>query len=1023
MNDTFATDGLLGTPGAGVAEQSVTGLTYNVSGITNGHVYRITVSNANGVVMSSTTTDGNPNFGSPQFFSPPTQFTATSTSSGNQSVLFPINAANFTSFGATQIPFAPNVYTAQLYDVTAGTVVGSKSFQVVSYAGTFQWTNPAGSYVNTLAANAATNVTTTLRNSAGTFYGSWNGDGIKAITINNDSGGKVTLGRQTGVTTATDSVGQTWNITLVSAAQITLTPAVAGQSLPANATIAIPITVASATGACTTACVLRTQITPLHGINASNINNTMTSTATNGLDVYSNGVVGTNTQATYSFQVGTYVGPSAAQTLLLTPRYNQMMYRMGTDGTVRGTYNPPTSYYPLTISVTNNGPRAITYIEFVMPPTVDPNQVTPSITSATVNGSNQTANWLIYTQNGNNGTTGDNTLGPNAFALGANSRNTTPSIATGKTATFVLRMPIQLSAYPFQEIPATANYNDPGGTGCTCGGANAFAMAPTNTLTNAVAGTTNIDSTELGTFSLDTSLMTASISPAVVASLANQTWSFQFLNTSTGLDPNPDYVSQLLVTVPSAGGVFPTVQSVTASNGATWNANPTATAGQWLVDLCAVNTAPVGGTTQSSTPCAGTTDQNALPPGGTLTINFKYASAPAVGTYNVGWTVVGANGGGVVAATGAQIPVLTVQNTTAQTAFTFAGGYTATPSYPPVSPIQAVPGSSQPIIGSWADFNNGNGYVFELFNNGSTTITNVSLAIPWANTSGQLFDTANPWNIISSSINVYGAGVGAGGSKCLGNSFNSLTQAVNGTPGTSGLLTLSGCNVAVGQKLDIFFYAKNPYDVGSTFRFDTSVATGGATPPDPRVSGNPNTLASYSLSNTVRVVTDARLVIQIPTGGGVFTPALNGGEANPTPTCPACTYNSAGALPLINLNQITGTFTATNTLSASVYSDSSNGWNLSVSADVNPSTASGQLATWVTASSSAPAAGTYTRSVNAAPGTTVPTASNLALSSFTGAVQKRPVDNVMGYTVTVNPLSVNNNTTTTVTLTYTLVAN
>jgi len=74
-------------------------------------------------------------------------------------------------------------------------------------------------------------------------------------------------------------------------------------------------------------------------------------------------------------------------------------------------------------------------------------------------------------------------------------------------------------------------------------------------------------------------------------------------------------------------------------------------------------------------------------------------------------------------------------------------------------------------------------------------------------------------------------------------------------------------------------------------------------------------------------------------------------------------------------------------------------------------------------SSGAPGGGTYVRSVTAAPGTLVPTSGTLALSSYTGTVQKKPMDNLMGYTVTVNPLSVNNNATTTVTLTYTLIAN
>ena len=1026
LNDTFATDGLLGAPGAAAAEQSVTGLIYNItSGLVNGHVYRITVSNANGVVLSSTTTDVSPRFGAPQFFSLPSQFTAAGTSSGPQQVAFPINATNYTSFGATQIPFAPNVYTAQLYDTTAGAVVGSKSFTVVSYAGTFQWTNPAGAYVNALAAGAPTPVTATLRNSAGTLFGTWNGDPIKAITIRSDSGNVVQLNLQApqaGCAPVTqvcafDSQGQQWNVTRVSATQLSITPNVAGQSLAANATLAIPYTVGVATGSCATVCLLQTQITPLHGIAPSGYNATMDNTATNGLPVYGSGVVGTNTEATYSWQVGGY--QSTGQ--LGTPRYKQMMYRSGTHAAPANSGFPAGSYYPLTINVTNNGPRTIYYFEFEMPATVDPNVLTPAVQSATVNGVNQSANYKIHTQNGNAaaGASSDAQLGPNAFTIVATAK--AAGLPTGKTATFVIKMPILLSAFPFQEISATANNRDLNGYAAGA----AFAIAPVAGLTNAVAGTNNIDSTELGVFSLDPQLMSASITPVVVPALANQNWSFKFINTSTGLDPNPDYVSQLLITVPPAGGAnYPTVTSVTASNGATWNATATGTAGQWLVSLCAVSTAP-NQATQASTPCAGTTDTSALPPGGTLTINFNYAAAPAVNTYPINWTVVGANGGGVVNATGSQIPNLVVANTTAQTSFTFVGGYTPTPSHPPVAPIQSVPFGSQPIVGSWSDFNEGNAYVYELHNNGSTTITDVSLSIPWANTSGQLFDTTSPWSVDQTSIFVYGAG--AAGAQCSGSGINSLTQAVNGTPGTSGLLRLSGCNLAVGQNLDIFMYAKNPYDVNSTFKFDAAVATGNTTPPDPRTAGNANTLPIYASSNTIRIVNDARLTIQVPTGtwpSATYSPALFGGSAPSAIGCTTCTFSSAGTYPLINLNNITGTVTVNNSLAASVYTDSTNGWSLSVSADVNPGTSSGQLSTWIdSTASSHPAGGTYTQNVTVAPGTVIPTAGNLALSSWTGTVRKQPIDNIMNYRVTVNPLSVNNNTTTTVTLTYTLIAN
>ncbi|HEX3466749.1 MAG TPA: hypothetical protein VHT05_01460 [Candidatus Elarobacter sp.] len=1015
LGDTFATDGLLGSPGGtGInQEQSVQGLIYQAQGVTSGHTYALTVSNSNGVVLSSTTTDTAPAFGSPQFFSAPSQFTASSTNTGAQKLAFPINSTNFTSFGATQIPFAPNMYTAQLYDVTAATVVGSKSFTILSYDGAFQWTNPAGAYVNANAAGAATSVTTTLRNDGGVLFGSWNADSIASVTIRSDSGNVVGLGRQGGVTTTTDSLGQTWNITNPNAQTITLTPAVAGESLPVNGTLPIPITVSVATGKCATACVLQTQITPLHGVAASTYNSTMTNCATNGLSVYGNGVTGSNTYASYSWSVGNYSGAQLA-----APRYGQAMYRSGTNAATGGTY-------PLTITINNNGAAKPMYnIEFVFPATVNPNQTAPTIASAIVNGATVTTDWNVYVQDQGVGSSGyDTNLGPSAFALVETKTAGTGSIPVGKSATFVLNMPIQSSAFPFQEIAATANYDNI--AGITAGVGTAYTVGPTNVQTNDVAGTTNIDTTELGIFSLDTSLMSASISPVVVPALANSSWTFTFLNTSTGLDPNPDYISQLLLTVPSAGGVYPAITSVTASNGATFNANATGTAGQWLLDLCAVNAVP-NATTQAYTPCTTATDANALPPGGTLTVNLKYATAPAVGSYAVDWTVVGANGGAVVAASGSQNPTLTVANTTAQTSFTYAGGYTATPAYPPVAPITAVPANSQPVIGSWSNYNDGNAFVYELYNNGSTNITNVSLSIPSSNTSGQYGD-ASGWKVIASTIYTYGAG--ASGSSCSGNNYGSISQPTPGSPGTQGLLQLSGCNVAPGQKLDIFFYAQNPYDAtlsNPVFAFNASVATGGATPPDPRTTANINTLPIYSQSNTIRIVVDARLAIEIPSGSGPYSysPALFG-ASNPSIVCPNCTFNSAGSSPLINLNNITGSVTVGDSLAASVYSDSTNGWSLSVSADQNPSTSSGQLSTWmVPGSSSAPTTGTYTISAShASPGTVVPTSGTLSLASFTGAVRKQPIDNIMSYLVTVNPLSVNNNQTTTVTLTYTLIAN
>ena len=985
VNDTFAVDGILNanTGAAAVVEDSVTGLTYAANGLTTGHAYRVTVSNPNGVVMSNTTSDPQQ-----QQFTPLPTYTAAGGALAATKIDFPVNTTTVTSLGQAQIPFAPNVYTAQLYDTNTSTVVGSKSFRMVSYAADLRWTTPAGAYVN--ANVVATPVTTTVQNTAGILYGQWNADGITQITITSDSNNYVTLGRQAGITTATDSSGNVWNLTNPNANTIIATPAVGGVSLAPNATIPIPMTVADAGSKCNgTGCVLRTSILPAHGILPSVTNAKMQNTASNGLLVFS--TVSGGSVPTYSIAVGAYSGAQ-----LPTPRYNQMMYRTGTNGASGGTY-------ALTFTINNTGStQALESAEFALPPGFDVQLTPPTLTSIIVNGVNQTANWSIQTPNPFNGIGTGCDPAVNDFAI--TTTKNTADLAVGKTATVTIALPILPTAFPFQEIAGTANYCDSAGIGGT-----PYQLGQTNTLTNAVAGTTNIDSTELGVFSLDTSLMTATLTPPTVAALAGVTTTFKFVNTSTGLDPNPDYVNQLLMTVPA--GAIPNSITVTSPNqtGVTWYANATGTAGQWRIELCQPGPAP----------CSGTTDSNALPPGDELDIKFTYTTAPTIGTYPIAWTVRGANGNAVVAATVAQEPVLTVANTTAQVSFTYAGGYTATPSYPPGAPILAVPNNAQPTVGSWSNFANGNAFVYELHNNGSTPITDISIAIPSSNTSGQITD-AQDWSVIAGSIHTYGAG--AQGAQCLNNGYKSLTEPVRGSPGTYGLIMLSGCNVPVGGTIDVFFNALSPYDNGSNFNFPASVADN-ATPADPRPPATPDTLPIYSLSNVMHIGTDATLQIQIPqAGGNVYNPALFGGT-NPTATCVGCTYTNT-LVPVINLGAFTGTMTASDVLAATVYSDDSNGWNLSVAADVNPSPAGGQVSTCLdTAASSSVAGFTAVAGVTCGTYAIIPTVGTMALSSYTGAVRHLPIDNLMNYKVSIGATVTSATQVQTVTLTYTLVAN
>jgi hypothetical protein len=78
-----------------------------------------------------------------------------------------------------------------------------------------------------------------------------------------------------------------------------------------------------------------------------------------------------------------------------------------------------------------------------------------------------------------------------------------------------------------------------------------------------------------------------------------------------------------------------------------------------------------------------------------------------------------------------------------------------------------------------------------------------------------------------------------------------------------------------------------------------------------------------------------------------------------------------------------------------------------------------------TGHSGTPGSGTLALSLPAAaPGTLIPTSGTLPVSNWTGgSAYHKPIDNIMSYRVTINPLSVNNNAATTVTLTYTLIAN
>ncbi|MFN2462054.1 MAG: hypothetical protein ABR591_15475, partial [Candidatus Velthaea sp.] len=187
LSDTFATDGFMQVNGVLSPEQSVSGLNVGMTlpspGFVAGHTYSLALSDPNGAVLTNAFVDN-------QTFGPAQTFTATGTTS-TQAFTFPINTAFFTGIGPTLTSFAPNVMTMQLFDRTAGTVLGSKSFVVLAYQALFGWTSPVGQTVTAQPGGSA--VVATVSNTAAGLYGSWNGDGIKQFVIAKDSGNNVAI--------------------------------------------------------------------------------------------------------------------------------------------------------------------------------------------------------------------------------------------------------------------------------------------------------------------------------------------------------------------------------------------------------------------------------------------------------------------------------------------------------------------------------------------------------------------------------------------------------------------------------------------------------------------------------------------------------------------------------------------------------------------------------------------------------------------------------------------------------------
>lgn len=884
-DNVYAFDGFL--------DQSVTGLTYAVAGLGSSGTFRLTVTDPHGAVLTSgLAADGS-------HLAAPATISVAGGSGTSAKIPFALNSTKNTVVGPTATFNAANTFLAQVYDPTSRTVLAAKSFTLLAYSASFAW--QGASSVNAAPGNSC-GITAqhalTVTNTAGTVYGTSNGDGIVGLKIAPDATNTETVCG--GDATATDSAGNLWNVTYSGGTATATIASAKPSALPVGGTLSFNVILAGPSSACGgPTCSLQTQILPLHGLSYSTYN-----TASNGLIVG-----GKNNSSVPSDYAWAVTSPSPGNGITAPPPFTQMMYVSGTDAATSAG-----NYYTVTATLQNNNGSGtsndINDVLFTFPSSFDFTTApyTPSLLSLKTQSGTTVSGWNVYVKSGSNNV-------PNAYSFAiangtSNSTSPTNGLQPGTTYVATFKFPMPSSSMALQQIAASGNFD--GGciqntaTHCTYA-TTAFGSASTQ---NSVAGPLNVDSTELGFYSLDVAKMSGVFAPQTIGAGVATSSTWTFTNTPTSADPNPDYVDAITLTFPT--GAIPT--SITAPTG--WTV--TGSGATWTVS-----------TTCTPSPCQET---SAVAPGGTLALTVSFPSTTTTGTYDgvgtdpapIFWYVRGANGGTTTPSTTTKegTSKLVVSPVSASVKFAAVGGYpTAT----------TVASGNEPYVGSDADVTYGNAYDYRITNNGSATITNATIAIPVNNRAGAVgTDTSGQnWQITST--------------PSAGSCTVTVTQVQTSPSPANGSIALSGCSLAPGASLDVTFDAKAPYDIGSEFDWPATVCSGSG------CSSPVNASPAWTTAEYVKIVVDARLSIIYYSGSSPVVgaapslpnpgPGGSGpGGSTPTTSCPFCTIVATGSAPQISLGSFTGTATFADLVDAAVISDAvgPDSWSLYVSVDANP---------------------------------------------------------------------------------------
>lgn len=473
------------------------------------------------------------------------------------------------------------------------------------------------------------------------------------------------------------------------------------------------------------------------------------------------------------------------------------------------------------------------------PTNIDASQITIDPSEPSYGG----AKYYVLATTGTNGcntTIGTNAIciNPNGSAYNAtNGSQSTAPIASGGFAQIWLDVPASQAAFISQELQVQAwSQSEFTWTTLTSDGNTETPVAG-----GAVAGSP-VDSLSIQGLSLNSNLMAAQYNPSTVSPGATTTaYSLTFANTTLAADPNPDPIDAIVLEEVTSNAWNLTAPTFSGTGSAGWASlsgtgyNVAGNDLEYWFGVCANQytnhatagppqppTAPTNPTTAQTAlgaTCTAAQEQDAVAPGGSLTINFTLANT-TTGTQTFYLYAHGANGGGW---SSPKTITVTSSNKTASTKFySVASGATdascATTSNVATNTVASV--SKSP-----------NCFIFEVTNTSSSgqDISTVNISLPAFDVNG-LATAGTDWSLVGSPVTQYvvlgtitgglfkTTGIPAGCAINVANTFNP-------TPGsTPGQIQVSGCTaLAPNANIAVEFVANTPSTESDSYLFPSTI--------------------------------------------------------------------------------------------------------------------------------------------------------------------------------------------------------